>query len=87
MTGTGASAFWRAAEYAKSDPAWRYREIDTDHMIPINRPAEVGKELLLEPGRSEHQSPRGFGIGGPGGVPGLQLLEDCPPVRTAARAR
>ena len=46
-TGTGASAFWRAAEHAKSDPAWRYREIDTDHMIPINRPAEM-VELLLE---------------------------------------
>jgi pimeloyl-ACP methyl ester carboxylesterase len=45
--GTGASAFWRAAEHAKSDPAWRYREIDTDHMIPINRPGEL-VELLLE---------------------------------------
>jgi pimeloyl-ACP methyl ester carboxylesterase len=45
--GTGNSAFWRAAEYAKSNPAWRYREIDTDHMIPINRPAEL-VDLLLE---------------------------------------
>ncbi len=45
--GTGASAFWRAAEHAKADPAWRYREIDTDHMIPINRPGEL-VELLLE---------------------------------------
>jgi hypothetical protein len=45
--GTGASAFWRAAEYAKTNQAWRYREIDTDHMIPINRPAEL-VELLLE---------------------------------------
>jgi hypothetical protein len=45
--GTGNSAFWRAAEHAKSDPAWRYREIDTDHMIPINRPGEL-VELLLE---------------------------------------
>ena len=44
--GTGASAFWRAAEHAKADPAWRYREIDTDHMIPINRPGELA-ELLL----------------------------------------
>ncbi len=41
------SAFWRAAEHAKGNPAWRYREIDTDHMIPINRPAEL-VELLLE---------------------------------------
>ena len=45
--GTGNSAFWRAAEYAKSNPAWRYREIDTDHMIPVNKPAEMVK-LLLE---------------------------------------
>jgi len=43
----GPSAFWRAAEYTKSNPAWRYREIDTDHLIPINRPAEL-TELLLE---------------------------------------
>jgi pimeloyl-ACP methyl ester carboxylesterase len=45
--GTGDSAFWRAAEHAKSNPAWRYREIDTDHMIPINKHAEM-VELLLE---------------------------------------
>ena len=45
--GTGNSAFWRAAEHAKGNPAWRYREIDTDHMIPINKPAEL-TELLLE---------------------------------------
>jgi pimeloyl-ACP methyl ester carboxylesterase len=43
----GPSAFWRAAEAVKADPAWRYREIDTDHLIPINRPAELA-ELLLE---------------------------------------
>lgn len=43
----GPSAFWRAAEAVKGDPAWRYREIDTDHLIPINRPAEL-TELLLE---------------------------------------
>jgi len=46
-TGTGNSAFWRAAEYAQGHPAWRYREIDTDHMIPINKPKEM-VELLLE---------------------------------------
>ncbi|MGH3246061.1 MAG: alpha/beta fold hydrolase, partial [Trebonia sp.] len=45
--GTGASAFWRAAEYAKTSPDWRYREIDTDHQIPINRPGEL-VDLLLE---------------------------------------
>ena len=45
--GVRPSPFWRAAERAKSDPAWRYREIDTDHMIPINRPADL-VQLLLE---------------------------------------
>ncbi|HVT71045.1 MAG TPA: alpha/beta hydrolase [Trebonia sp.] len=45
--GTGASAFWQAAEYAKTSQAWRYREIDTDHMIPVNRPDEL-TDLLLE---------------------------------------
>jgi pimeloyl-ACP methyl ester carboxylesterase len=43
----GPSAFWRAAAAVQADPAWRYREIDTDHLIPINRPAELA-ELLLE---------------------------------------
>ena len=47
--GAGArpSPFWRAADQTKTDPAWRYREIDTDHMILVNRPAEL-VELLLE---------------------------------------
>ena len=45
--GPGASPFWRAAARTKTDPAWRYREIDTDHMILVNRPAEL-VELLLE---------------------------------------
>jgi pimeloyl-ACP methyl ester carboxylesterase len=40
-------ALWDAAGHAKSSPAWRYREIDTHHRIPINRPAEL-VELLLE---------------------------------------
>jgi len=35
------SPFWRAADYAKTNPAWRYREIDTDHMIVVNRPADL----------------------------------------------
>jgi pimeloyl-ACP methyl ester carboxylesterase len=41
------SPFWRAADRTKNDPAWRYRELDTDHMILVNRPAEL-VELLLE---------------------------------------
>jgi pimeloyl-ACP methyl ester carboxylesterase len=39
--------FWTAADRAKTSPAWRYREIDTDHMILVNRPAEL-VALLLE---------------------------------------
>jgi pimeloyl-ACP methyl ester carboxylesterase len=39
--------FWTAADRAKTSQAWRYREIDTDHMILVNRPAEL-VTLLLE---------------------------------------
>jgi len=39
--------FWTAGDRAKHSPAWRYREIATDHMIPVNRPEEL-VELLLE---------------------------------------
>jgi len=39
--------FWAAADHAKTSPDWRYREIDTDHMIVANRPAEL-VALLLE---------------------------------------
>jgi pimeloyl-ACP methyl ester carboxylesterase len=41
--------FWAAADRTKSSPAWRYREIETTHMVPSNRPAELA-ELLLELG-------------------------------------
>jgi pimeloyl-ACP methyl ester carboxylesterase len=41
------SAFWRAADHVKASPEWRYREIDTDHLIPMNKPAEL-TEMLLE---------------------------------------
>ena len=30
-----------------ASPAWRYREIATNHMIPSNRPDELAR-LLLE---------------------------------------
>ncbi|MBO0835700.1 MAG: alpha/beta fold hydrolase [Actinobacteria bacterium] len=40
-------AFWTAAERAKSSPAWNYREIATNHMVPANRPDELA-EMLLE---------------------------------------
>jgi pimeloyl-ACP methyl ester carboxylesterase len=41
------SPFWRAAERTKGDPAWRYLEIATDHMILVNRPADL-VDMLLE---------------------------------------
>ena len=40
-------AFWTAAGRVRNDPAWRYREIDTNHMIPVNRPRELA-DMLLE---------------------------------------
>jgi pimeloyl-ACP methyl ester carboxylesterase len=43
----GTSPFWQAADYAKTNAAWRYREIDTDHMILANKPAEF-VSLMLE---------------------------------------
>jgi pimeloyl-ACP methyl ester carboxylesterase len=39
--------FWAAADRVRHSPAWRYREIACNHMIPSNRPAELAG-LLLE---------------------------------------
>ena len=39
--------FWAAADRVRQSPAWRYREIATNHMIPNNRPEELAG-LLLE---------------------------------------
>ena len=39
--------FWTAADRAASSPAWRYREIATNHLIPSNRPDDLAR-LLLE---------------------------------------
>jgi pimeloyl-ACP methyl ester carboxylesterase len=39
-------AFWDAAQRAKSSPAWNYREIATNHMVPVNRPRELTETLL-----------------------------------------
>lgn len=41
------NAFWAAAKRARSSPAWNYREIATDHLVPLNRPHELA-EMLLE---------------------------------------
>jgi pimeloyl-ACP methyl ester carboxylesterase len=43
----GSDAFRAAAEHARTTPGWRYREIDSNHMVPNNRPGEL-VELLLE---------------------------------------
>jgi pimeloyl-ACP methyl ester carboxylesterase len=39
--------FWEAADRYRDDPAWRYHESTSNHMIPQNRPGELA-ELLLE---------------------------------------
>ena len=51
LTGIGGprdgGPFWAAADRAVASPAWRYREIATNHMIASNRPGELAG-LLLE---------------------------------------
>jgi pimeloyl-ACP methyl ester carboxylesterase len=42
----GAQAFYAAAERAKSSARWRYREIDTTHMVASNRPEQLAGVLL-----------------------------------------
>ena len=44
--GAGADAFYAAADRVRDDPRWRYHEIDTNHMIPQNRPRELVDILL-----------------------------------------
>jgi pimeloyl-ACP methyl ester carboxylesterase len=39
--------FWDAADRARNSPAWRYREIATNHVIASNRPEDLAR-LLLE---------------------------------------
>ncbi|GAC1354332.1 MAG: alpha/beta hydrolase [Acidimicrobiales bacterium] len=46
-TAPGGEAFWAAADRAKVSDAWRYREIDTNHLVANNRPKELA-EILLE---------------------------------------
>ena len=42
----GPDAFWDAADRVRDDPRWRYHEIDSNHMIPQNRPGELVAILL-----------------------------------------
>lgn len=45
--GSAPAAFDAAAARALESPAWTYREIDTSHLVPVNRPVELA-EILLE---------------------------------------
>jgi pimeloyl-ACP methyl ester carboxylesterase len=42
----GARHFYAAAEHAKASARWRYREIDTTHMVASNRPDQLAGMLL-----------------------------------------
>lgn len=44
---TERSSFWQAADRVRNDPRWRYREIETSHMVQNEKPAEL-RDLLLE---------------------------------------
>jgi pimeloyl-ACP methyl ester carboxylesterase len=52
------SAFWAAGERAQASPRWRYDEIDTNHMVPSNRPAELAQLLVDIADTSSSSSPR-----------------------------
>ena len=41
----GRAAFEAAAARARRSPAWRYHEVDSNHMIPNNRPEELAALL------------------------------------------
>ena len=47
---TDRAPFWLASDHAKSSPQWEHHEIETNHMIPNNRPEELA-EILLRLGR------------------------------------
>ena len=40
------SPFWNAGDHAKASDAWTYHEVDTNHMIPNNRPGPLTEILL-----------------------------------------
>jgi pimeloyl-ACP methyl ester carboxylesterase len=42
----GEAVFRAAAARCQSSPAWGYREIATNHMVPVNRPQELAQLLL-----------------------------------------
>lgn len=42
----GGAAFWEAGQRAQASARWRYHEIDTNHMVASNRPAELVQLLV-----------------------------------------
>lgn len=42
----GPDPFWGAADRARDHPSWRYEEIESNHMVPQNRPAELAEILF-----------------------------------------
>jgi pimeloyl-ACP methyl ester carboxylesterase len=46
VAGARPSAFWTAADNAKASQDWRYHEVDSDHVIPLNRPDDLAAILL-----------------------------------------
>jgi pimeloyl-ACP methyl ester carboxylesterase len=42
----GSQAFYTAADHARTSTRWRYREINTTHMVASNRPDELTNILL-----------------------------------------
>jgi pimeloyl-ACP methyl ester carboxylesterase len=43
---SGPGPFWAVADRVRTSSVWRYHEIDTNHMIPQNRPDDLAKLLL-----------------------------------------
>lgn len=39
-------AFWVAADRAEASPRWAYYEVETNHMVPYNKPRELADILL-----------------------------------------
>jgi pimeloyl-ACP methyl ester carboxylesterase len=54
----GGRAFWEAAQRAQASPRWRYDEIETNHMVASNRPAELAQLLVGIGGTSSSSSAR-----------------------------
>jgi len=40
-------AFWKAADRTKASDRWAYYEVETNHLVPLNRPRELA-DIMLE---------------------------------------